>query len=49
MAESVFLPSWGLHVLDMPLTQGSLLDMVDAQARAWTARTSPTPTRDAVR
>jgi len=39
MAESVFLPSWGLHVLDMPLTQGSLLEMVDAQARAWTART----------
>jgi hypothetical protein len=39
MAESVYLPSWGLHVLDMPLTQGSLLEMVDAQARAWTART----------
>jgi pimeloyl-ACP methyl ester carboxylesterase len=39
MAESVYLPSWGLHVLDMPLTQGSLLDTVAAQAEAWTERT----------
>jgi hypothetical protein len=38
MAESVFLPSWGLHVLDMPLTQGSLLELVEGQARAWTSR-----------
>lgn len=41
LAESVYLPSWGLHVLDVPLTQGSLLDLVAAQAQTWTARARP--------
>ena len=45
MAESVYLPSWGLHVLDISLTQGSLLDMVDAQARAWTEARTANPAR----
>jgi hypothetical protein len=37
LAGAVVLPAWGLHILDMSLTQGSLLDMVDAQTRSWTA------------
>jgi len=38
LTGAVALPGWGLHVLDMGLTQGSLLDLVEAQTRAWTAR-----------
>lgn len=38
LAGGAVLPGWGLHVLDMGLTQGSLLDMVEAQTKAWTAR-----------
>ena len=37
LAGAVVLPGWGLHVLDMGLTQGSLLALIDAQTRAWTA------------
>jgi hypothetical protein len=37
LAGAVVLPAWGLHILDMSLTQGSLLDLVDAQTRSWTA------------
>ncbi len=28
-------PRWGLHVVDMELTMGNLLDLVDAQSAAW--------------
>lgn len=38
LAGGAVLPGWGLHVLDMSLSGGSLLDLVDAQSRAWTAR-----------
>lgn len=31
-------PRWGLHVIDVELAMGNLLDIVDAQARAWQAR-----------
>lgn len=41
MAGVLTLPGWGLHVLDIGLTQGSLLELVDAQARAWTAKETP--------
>jgi hypothetical protein len=44
MENTITLPGWGLHVLDISLTQGSLLDMVEAQARAWTAATGPKET-----
>lgn len=32
-------PGWGLHSLDMALTQAAVLDRVEAQTAAWTART----------
>lgn len=41
LAAGVVLPAWGLHILDMQLAQGGLLDMVDAQTRAWAARPRP--------
>jgi hypothetical protein len=28
-------PRWGLHVVDVELAMGNLLDIVDAQAKAW--------------
>ncbi len=31
------LPGWGLHPLDLTLPQGTLLDVVERQGRAWTA------------
>lgn len=37
LAGGVVLPAWGLHILDMNLAQGSLLDLLDAQMRTWTA------------
>jgi hypothetical protein len=36
LAGATPLPGWGLHVLDMSLTGGNLVDMVDAQSRTWT-------------
>lgn len=30
-------PEWGLHLIDMNLTMGNLLDDVDAQSKAWRA------------
>jgi hypothetical protein len=38
LAGAAVVPGWGLHVLDMSLTGGNLLEMVDAQTRAWTAK-----------
>ena len=38
LAAATVIPGWGLHVLDMSLTGGNLLDMVEAQTRTWTAR-----------
>lgn len=31
-------PRWGLHVIDVELAMGNLLDIVDAQARVWQMR-----------
>jgi pimeloyl-ACP methyl ester carboxylesterase len=28
-------PGWGLHILDIPLTQGNLLELIDAETAAW--------------
>jgi hypothetical protein len=42
MVRSSLLPTWGLHILDLELALGSLLEMVEAQSRAWTARTGTT-------
>jgi hypothetical protein len=36
LASAAVLPGWGLHVMDMSLAGGSLLDMVEAQSEAWT-------------
>jgi Protein of unknown function (DUF3089) len=33
---------WGLHILDVSLVQGNLLDLTDSQGRAWAAQASPT-------
>lgn len=32
-------PEWGLHLIDMNLTMGNLLDIVGAQTRAYLAKT----------
>jgi len=37
-ASRTFDPAWGLHSLDLSLVQGNLLDLVDAETRAWPAR-----------
>lgn len=31
------LPRWGLHVLDVNLTMGNLLDLVGTESKAWLA------------
>jgi hypothetical protein len=33
---------WGLHLLDMNLVQGNLLDLAQSQGRAWSAARGPT-------
>lgn len=38
LARANAIPGWGLHVLDVNLALGSLLTMIEAQSRAWTAR-----------
>ncbi len=30
-------PGWGLHMLDVSLTQGDLIELVDRQSKAWAA------------
>jgi hypothetical protein len=32
---SVILPDWGLHLIDMPVAMGNLVDLADRQAAAW--------------
>jgi Protein of unknown function (DUF3089) len=34
----VLAPGWGLHRLDLSLPQGDILDLVEAQSRAWEGR-----------
>jgi hypothetical protein len=34
-ARSQVIPNWGLHVQDIGLAQGSLIDLVGTQSRAW--------------
>ena len=29
---------WGLHLIDMHLTMGNLLSLVDSQSKAWAAK-----------
>ena len=38
LASAAVVPGWGLHVLDMSLTGGNLVEMVDAQSRTWATR-----------
>jgi len=37
MVDGKIVPSWGLHLLDMNLTMGNLVDVVGAQSKAWLA------------
>jgi hypothetical protein len=37
------LKDWGLHLIDMPVAMGNLVELSDAQARAWAARQAPSP------
>lgn len=32
------VPGWGLHLLDVSLVQGDLLDLVQSQGQAWAAQ-----------
>lgn len=32
------LPDWGLHLIDMPVAMGDLVELANAQARAWQRR-----------
>lgn len=34
------LKSWGLHLIDMGLGQGDLIDLVAEQAKVWTSKVS---------
>lgn len=36
---------WGLHLIDMPVVMGNLVDLSNRQAQAWAARTAARPTR----
>jgi hypothetical protein len=38
LASAAVVPGWGVHVLDMSLTGGNLVEMVEAQTRSWMAR-----------
>lgn len=35
IAGGIILKDWGLHLIDNSVTMGSLVDLVDVQARAW--------------
>jgi hypothetical protein len=39
-ARAAAVPGWGLHSLDLSLSQGALLELVESQSRAWRARRS---------
>lgn len=36
--RSQLVPGWGLHILDVSLVQGNLLDLVQSQGEAWAAQ-----------
>ena len=40
LREGKPLASWGLHSIDINLTMGNLLDVVDAQSKAYLAQTA---------
>jgi hypothetical protein len=35
VANGSILKDWGLHLIDMPVAMGNLVDLVDRQAAAW--------------
>ena len=35
------LPDWGLHLLDLPVVMGDLVELTDDQAKAWLAKNPP--------
>ena len=42
MANGVVLREWGLHLIDMPVAMGNLVELADAQAEAWRGVGLPT-------
>jgi hypothetical protein len=38
VVAGVMLKDWGLHLIDMPVEMGNLVELSDRQARAWRAR-----------
>jgi hypothetical protein len=47
MANGQVNASWGLHLIDVQVAMGNLVDIVREQGRAFTAlRRTPRPTRD---
>ncbi|WP_419808767.1 DUF3089 domain-containing protein [Sphingomonas sp.] len=45
VANGVTLKDWGLHLLDMPVTMGNLVELADRQAQAWRGIGLPTDNR----
>ena len=41
LARGATIPGWGLHILDMSLVQGDILDVVDAETAAWSKAARP--------
>ncbi|CAN5382635.1 hypothetical protein BH09PSE4_BH09PSE4_08060 [soil metagenome] len=39
--NGAILPDWGLHLLDMPIEMGNLVDLADRQAMGWRGITPP--------
>ena len=42
VANGAILKDWGLHLLDMPVTMGNLVELADKQAQAWRGIGLPT-------
>ncbi|MQI91401.1 DUF3089 domain-containing protein, partial [Escherichia coli] len=37
------LRDWGLHLIDMPVVMGNLVELSNLQAKAWLAKQPPSP------
>lgn len=37
------LPDWGLHLIDLPVVMGDLVDLTEDQAKAWLTKNPPPP------
>ena len=41
--EGRTLPDWGLHLIDLSVVMGDLVELTDDQAKAWSAKNPPSP------